>query len=139
VAYSRWRTVHELNVVAQFLAKHGVGVVARFNAHLAVKNYQVSLEYNRCAPGLKYEAIEESEMASLKLAHDSAVQAFKGLDEGDWAWAPKELFGLAQKQRVKFPHLEKAVGLEVWRAHVGMAHHNVHAGGVSIRHGKRTT
>lgn len=127
-AYARWRTIHELNVVADFLRKHGAAVVDRFNAHLAVKNYRVSLEYNRCALGLKYQPIDASEIASLKAAHDAAVAAHEGLNEGDWGWAPKALLGLKSKDWVSFSHLEDAAGLGMWRAHFGMANHNVHAG-----------
>lgn len=127
-AHARWRTIHELNIVAQFLRQHGDPIVERYFAHVDVKNYNVSLEYQRCAPALGYPLEDPSVIATLKAKHDTAVAKFPGLADGDWAWARPALTTLPPKKRARFTHLEASVGLEKWRAHVGMAHHNVHAG-----------
>lgn len=127
-AHARWRTLHELNVVGQFLRQHGQPIVERYFAHVDVKNYKVSCEYQRCAPALGYPLENPSTMVALKAKHDAAVAKFTGLADGDWGWAKPALVALKAKERVGFHHLEKAVGLEKWRAHVGMAHHNVHGG-----------
>lgn len=127
-AHGRWRTLHELNVVAQFLRQHGDPIVERYFAHVDVKNYNVSLEYQRCAPALGYPLEDPSAIATLKAKHDAAVATFPGLADGDWAWAKPALTTLTPKKRVRFTDLEGSVGLEKWRAHAGMAHHNVHGG-----------
>lgn len=127
-AHARWRTLHELNIVAQFLRQHGDPIVERYFAHVDVKNYKVSLEYQRCAPALGYPLEDSAAIAALKAKHDAAVAMFPGLADGDWGWAKPALPALGPKERVAFPHLEESVGLKKWRAHVGMAHHNVHAG-----------
>ncbi len=127
-AHARWRTLHELNIVGQFLRQHGDPIVERYFAHVDVKNYKVGGEYQRCAPALGYPLEDPSAMAALKAKHDAAVMKFPGLADGDWGWAKPALPALKPKERVAFPHLEESVGLKKWRAHVGMAHHNVHGG-----------
>jgi hypothetical protein len=127
-AHARWRTLHELNIVAQFLRQHGDPIVERYFAHVDVKNYNVSREYQRCAPALGYPVEKPATIASLKAKRDAAVAKFPRLAEGDWAWARPALPALTPKRRATFTHLEESVGLAKWRAHVGMAHHNVHAG-----------
>lgn len=127
-AHARWRTLHELNVVAQLIRQHGAPLAERYLAHLDVKNYKVACEYERCAPALGYPALDPSELPELKAKHDAAVMQHPGLDQGDWGWALPAFPPGASKKRLSFPQLESAVGLEKWRAHVGMAHHNVHGG-----------
>ena len=138
-AHARWRTLHELSIVAQFLGAHDVALAERYMAHLDVKNYRVAKEYERCAPDLGYAPLDPSEIAQLKDKHDAAIATFPGLGNGDWAWAEPAFLLKKAKQRLTFVDLESAVGLAKWRAHVGMAHHNVHAGphGTFFRLGSR--
>lgn len=128
-AHARWRTLHEVNIVAQLLRLHGAALAERYFAYINVKNYQVSREYERCAPELRYPPLDPAEIARLKGKHDDAIAEFPGLGDSDWAWAgPAIPEKWKKKKRITFPDIEKAVGLKKWRAHVGMAHHNVHAG-----------
>ena len=78
--------------------------------------------------GPRIRATWSSEIPQLKAKHDAAIATFPGLGHGDWAWAEPAFPLKKAKQRLTFVDLESAVGLAKWRAHVGMAHHNVQAG-----------
>jgi len=59
-AMARWRTLHEVAVVASFVAAHGEDLAERYVLHQAVESKRASDDYQSCQPRLGYEPLAES-------------------------------------------------------------------------------
>ena len=122
-AVARWRTLHEIAVVARFIAQHGEAVAERYAAHQAVESLRAATEYKRCQEALAYEPIEESELDGLRVAFDAVIVRYGSSFKNQYGWAAAHL-GISDP---KFAEIERAAGVGHLRAHYRMASHNVHA------------
>jgi hypothetical protein len=123
-AMARWRTLHEVAVVASFVATHGEDLAERYVLHQAVESKRAAAEYEKCAPDLGYERLEQDELEAVQKSYDAAIARFgPGFGKGDYGWAVRHL----QKPQPSFKDIEQATNNEYLRAHSRMAGHNVHA------------
>jgi hypothetical protein len=132
-AFARWRTLHELAVVAEFLNKFGEDAAERYLKHVHIKNRKVVRDYNECCDRLGYPRISQTEVDKAEETKQELIKRY-GPDFGnEWGWA-------ADACRIPSPSffdLRRAAGYAHWKAHFGMANHGVHAGphGVLFRLG----
>lgn len=56
-AHARWRTLHEIAVIAYFVAKHGNDLAERYLSHTAVESYKASLKYQEHCEALGYQKL----------------------------------------------------------------------------------
>jgi hypothetical protein len=132
-AYARWRTLHELAVVTEFLRKFGEDVATRYLEHAHIKNRKVIREYNECCTQLGYPPIPETEINSSEDMKNEVVARY-GPDFGnEWGWAADA----CSNSDPSFFDLRRVSGYAHWKAHYGMANHAIHAGphGVLFRLG----
>lgn len=132
-AYARWRTLHELAVVTEFIRKFGEDVATRYLEHAHVKNRKVLREYNECCQQLGYPPISEAEIDRSEEVKNQIVARY-GPDFGnDWGWAAEA----CRKGDPSFFDLRRESAYTHWKAHYGMANHAIHAGphGVLFRLG----
>ena len=122
-AVARWRTLHEIAVVAAFIGEGGDTLAERYLAHRAVQSFSAARVYERCQGALGYEPITASEMAAVQRAHDAAVERFGSPFHTQYGWAAEAL----GKKRPTFEDIERAAGIQRLRAHYRYASHNVHA------------
>jgi hypothetical protein len=122
-ALARWRSLHELAVVAFFVKEHGREVAERYILHEVIRTEREASKYERYHKKLGYEPPDPDELAALRKAKDALVARFGPEFAGDWGWAAGVLKG-----KPKFAQIEAAAGLDHWRPHFGMASHSVHAG-----------
>jgi len=133
-AYARWRTLHELAVVSEFLREFGEDAAVRYLEHVHVKNRQVIREYNECCQnGLGYPAIPQSDVDNSERKKKQLLERHGPEFGKQLGWAAK----WCGKKDPSFLDLREKVGYKHWKAHYGMANHAIHAGphGVLFRLG----
>jgi len=123
-AMARWRTLHEIAVVASFVAAHGEDLAERYVLHQAVESKRAADDYQKCQPHLGYEPLAAKEIKAVQKAYDAVIAKFgPEFGKGDYGWAGYHL----GKTQPTFKDIETAAGIDHLRAHYRMASHNVHA------------
>lgn len=123
-AYARWRTLHEIAVVMEFLHKFGEPAAERYLQHVHVKNRKVLREYEECQRELRYPSLEGDAVGMSDRRKQEVISKY-GEDFGnDYGWAAAD----CKVASPTFFHVRQAAGYSFWKAHYGMASHSVHAG-----------
>lgn len=119
-ALARWRTLHELDVVAAFIRMHGLNAAERFSAHATIGRHKLlSASRHHYAPA----AIRRLD-AKRKRTMDA-----HGDDFGrDYGWAE----GFGGLKGANFAALERAVDSASWREQYLLACAVIHVSGVGI-------
>jgi hypothetical protein len=123
-AFSRWRTLHEISVVAMVLGDNGGEMAVRYLDHDVVEAQRAAEVYERCHPREAAKPRNAAELKRTREAYDAALalhgQAFKS----PYGWAAKEL----GKEKPTFQHLEEAADQAQMRLQYKVASFGVHAG-----------
>jgi len=122
-AYARWRTLHELAVVADFLKNHDNITAERFLLHEHIDTYKSALQYQKHCSMLGRQPLSKNDMDHLRQRHDTLVARFGRDFKNNWGWAAVA----TGKTSPNFSDIEKQSGLEHIRPFVKEAHGNVHA------------
>ena len=121
-AHARWRTLHELAVVAYFLRDHGQDVAERYLRHDLIQAYKGALMHRRHAEALTEEPLPDEEFAWLRAERDQLVAEYGRDFLRDYGWAASALPGGG----ATFAEIEQAVDLDHFRPYYKMASHAVH-------------
>lgn len=126
-AHARWRTLHELQVVASVLRGGGVETASRYNDHRWVK-FAEDRKYADPKPPWTGETPEE---AVVRLTREYGPAFAK-----NYGWAEPQVKKLLGKDTpVTWPNLVKLAELsESHLSHVKTAHHLVHADALGAIH-----
>jgi len=122
-ALARWRTLHELSVVASLVADHGEDLAVRYIQHEGIESKRAADEYQQCAPRLGYEPIAEDELDRIRAEFDNLIQKYGKPYGTPNGWAAHHL----NHPRPMFGDLDRAAKIDHLRAHYRMASHKVHA------------
>jgi hypothetical protein len=123
-AMARWRTMHEISVVAAFIAATGEDLAERYVLHQAVESKRAADEYQQCQARLGYEPLTEEDLNAVQKAYDSVIAKYgPQFGKGDYGWASQHL----AKKKPTFKDIEAAVQIDHFRAHYRLASHSVHA------------
>jgi hypothetical protein len=122
-AMARWRTLHEIAVVALFISRHGEELAERYLLHQCVESKKAAMKYAACHERLGYEAMTPEETKLIDERYAAVIDRYGGDFRSDYGWACEAL----GNRNPNFDALEASVGLDHWRAHYRMAGHNVHA------------
>lgn len=131
-AHARWRTLHEIAVIACFIKDQGQDVAKRYLHYEIMETYREVLEYQKHCHELGYEPLTEKELHRIKMKHDEVLKTY-GSDFGkQYGWIPKDIL----KERT-FAGIEKSERFDKLRPYYRMACHNVHSGpkGIEFRLG----
>lgn len=91
-ALARWRTLHEVAVVASFVAAHGEEVAERYVLHQAVESKRAAADYEKCQQRLGYEPLKESEVKAAQNSYDAVIAKFgPDFGKGSYGWAAHHL------------------------------------------------
>jgi hypothetical protein len=123
-AMARWRTLHEIGVVAAVLSLHGDSIAERYLAHQAIESKRAMDKYLACYKSLGYKPLPAREQAKIVKAYNQAVARYGKPFKSDYGWAASHL----NNDRPTFADLEAAAGHAEMRAHYQMGNDNVHAG-----------
>ena len=123
-AMARWRTLHEIGVVATLIAEHGDDLAERYLLHDAVESKKVLDTYRETYEDLGYKPPPKREAKRTERLYEHVLQKYGREFRGDYGWAANQL----SNQRPTFSDLEKAAQRSQMHSHYKMACQNVHAG-----------
>lgn len=122
-AHARWRSLHEVVVVALFISMHGTELAERYLLHDTIECFKASLIYQEHCKKLGYDSLTKQEIEELKTDYDLLTKQFGGQYSTEYGWAYPEI----NAKNLTFRDLERAAGLEHLRPFYKMACQNVHA------------
>jgi hypothetical protein len=144
-AHTRWRTLHELAVVAFFLVSQEnagdekddesedritrpsaqtLDLAERYLLHQHIINYHASIEYQEHCQALGEDPFDDRALAEMAQARNDLCARF-GTAYGNWyGWAAQAL----TLKNPQFRDIERSAGIEHLRPYYRMASHAVHAG-----------
>jgi hypothetical protein len=122
-AFSRWRTLHELAVVASLIHDKGKDLAERYLFHEVIESVKAGEEYQRYCVRLGYKALEPDEIANRSALRANLIQRFGKPFSKPYGWAAQAL----GNNDPTFYDLECAVDLDYMRPHYRMASHGVHS------------
>ena len=122
-ALARWRTLHELTVVACVIDRHGQEVAEKYLLHSAIQRHNSAVEYHKQCEQLGQKPFSQEEMAGFKEERDSLVERFGKPFETSYGWA----VSVTDSNRPGMADLEECVGLKHFHPYYNMANGNIHA------------
>jgi Family of unknown function (DUF5677) len=125
-AQARWRTLHEIAVVACILGASGEDIANRFLLHRQVERWKEARCYQENCAALRRERFSDQEMDEFRAGYDAVVAQYEGGYESNWGWS-KPLFP-SPGHRPTFDALEKLAGLGQHKPFVNLSHHAIHSG-----------
>ena len=132
-AHARWRSLHEIAVVASFIKTYGNEVAERYLLHDNIESYKAATLYKKYYEILGDEPISQDEYESIKAVYDNLITRFGSSYKNNYGWAASAL----KKDDPNFCDIEESSGLDHLRPYYKLASHNVHANpkGVMFRLG----
>jgi hypothetical protein len=127
-AMARWRTLHEIAVVAAVISQHGEDIAERYIDHQAVESKRALGKYLACYKDLGYKPLPAREQKKILKAHDKAIKKYGQAFGTDYGWAAHHL----NNPKPSFTALEKAAGRAEMRSYYQVGNDNIHAGIKSI-------
>jgi hypothetical protein len=127
-AMARWRTLHEIAVVATVISQHGESIAERYLAHQFVESKRGMDKYLGCYKQLGFRRLPLREQKKTQRNYDKVVGKYGKPFATDYGWAAFHL----NSKRPTFADLEAAAGRAEMRSHYQMGNDNIHAGIKSI-------
>ncbi len=122
-AYARWRSLHELAVVANFIEEHGEDVAERYLLHEVVQQRKLAQAYKKHEVRAGLEPLTQAELDVLDERCETLVTRFGKSFTEDYGWAACAL----GNNRPSLAEIERAAKLDHFRPYYRMASDNVHA------------
>lgn len=131
-AHARWRTLHEIAVIAFFIKEQGSEVAKRYLHHEIVETYKEALVYQEHCRRLGYEPLSEKELEVIKKRSEEVLKTYGEDFRQDFGWVPSSIL-----RAPNFKEMERHVKLDHLRPYYRMASQNVHSGpkGISVKLG----
>jgi hypothetical protein len=120
---ARWRTLHEIAVVAAFLVEKGEETAKRYLAHHACEEGRAVRMFELHRRQLGYRTVGKKYLNALDNEISRLTQEFGKEFKEDYGWAAKVL----ERKRVTFADIESAVKLPFMRPFYRRASEQVHA------------
>lgn len=132
-AIGRWRTLHEITVVAAVIAHFGEDLAVRYRAHESVEAKRAMDRYQVSHSLLGYAPLTPKEIAQVEKDYADVLSLYGDKFGSEYGWARDHL----NHKKPRFLDLEVAAGKLDMRAFYGMASDNIHAGpkGITSRLG----
>ena len=122
-AMSRWRTLHEISVIALFLSEHGETVAERYIEFQQVESWKALQQYIQHYEILRQQPPSDDEMQEVQEAFEKLINKYGKDFRNEYGWASDCL----QRQNPKFSDLEKACKIDHLRPFYKMASYSTHA------------
>lgn len=130
-ALSRWRTLHELAVVATFLTSRDEELSKRFLAHRSIVNLKALKQYEEYRPRSNMEALEPGSLEAAQAIRDALINEFGQEFNEEMGWAYPLVLnpsGTTKCKHINLLDLEEATGLDHWRPRFRWASDDIHVG-----------
>ena len=122
-AHARWRTLHELAVVACLICEHGQVLAERYLLHRGIQRYKAALQFQKHCERLGQEPLPQEEINGYREERDWLVGRFGKSFLHDYGWASS----VTEPRNPDLAVLEECVNLKHWRPFYKLASDNVHA------------
>ncbi len=133
-AMARWRTLHEIGVVACVIAQGDEKLAERYLAHKAVEAKKALDAYQKTCKSLGCKPINKRDVAKINTDYQKVKEKYGEFFCRDYGWAAEYL----NNPNPNFTdHLQSAAARSHMRPYYRMASYNVHAGvnGIMFRLG----
>lgn len=121
-AMGRWRTLHEIIVIMQFLSHSEPEVAERYLVSRHVKAWRYARNYMKHHVRANLEPYSDDELASLKVYSEEVLKRYGPELDSDYGWAWPKI----KAKRPTFAQIEEATGLDHWRPRYQWASVNTH-------------
>ena len=121
-AHARWRSLHEMAVVASLIQQHGQELAERYLLHEPIQQYKLACEYQEYFDRLDHEPPSKENFDKLKVQRDELIARFGEPFNGDYGWASSAI----GSNRPTMRDIEQHVKLDHMRPYYRMASDNVH-------------
>jgi hypothetical protein len=123
-AMARWRTLHEIAVVAAVISQHGDEITERYIEHQYVESKRAMEKYNASSLDLGFRQLSARDQKRIVREYDRVIAAYGKSFKSDYGWAGFHL----RKNQPTFVDLEAAAGRAEMRSYYQMGNDNIHAG-----------
>ncbi|MCB0123007.1 MAG: hypothetical protein KDE58_12220 [Caldilineaceae bacterium] len=127
-AHARWRTLHELTTIAQFVKLHGNQLAQRYLDYSAVIDNDSHKSYEQHYEKLGYAAPNIEDVQKVREAYNNVIQKYGKEFGKNYGWAAVAL----NDKSPNFSKIEQAVDVSHMRPFYKLANMNVHADSKSI-------
>jgi len=124
-AQARWRTLHEIAVIAFVLGSGDNDLAQRFVRHRQVERWKEARCYQENCEALGREPFSEQQMDDFQAGYQTVVNQYEDGYARDWGWS-KPLFP-SSKHQPNFDDLEKLAGLGHNKPFVRLSHRAIHS------------
>ena len=121
-AHARWRSLHEMAVVASFIEEQGQELAERYLLHETIQQYKLAYQLQQYYCRLGHEPPSKENFAQLKIQRDELIVRFGEAFKEDYGWASLAI----GKNRPRISDIEQQVQLDHMRPYYRMASNNVH-------------
>ncbi len=121
-ANARWRTLHELAVIALFIGQHELEVAERYIDHQVIEAYKGAKEIQEFQERLGVEGIDK-QVEDLEAQYTELQDKYGGGYTSRYGWAG----GVLGNPRPNFRHIAQSIDMDFWKPYFRMASHGVHA------------
>ena len=125
-ALARWRTLHEIAVIAFLLGEQDEALANRFLLHRYVERWKEAQCYQENCVALGQQPFTDEQMDGFFGDYEAVVGQYEQGYKEDWGWS-KPLFQ-SPKHKPNFDDMEKLAGLGHNKPYVKFSHHAIHSG-----------
>lgn len=123
-AMARWRTLHEIAIVAAVVSQYGDEITERYIEHQYVESKRAMDKYNACSPDLGFRPLSARDQKRILEEYQRVITVHGKGFKSDYGWAAHHLM----KGQPTFVDLETAAGRAEMRSYYQMGNDNIHAG-----------
>lgn len=127
-AHARWRTLHEISVIALFISQHDNELAERYLLHSTIADYLRAVEYKKYSELISYAPIPDEAFNQLKSNYDALLDKYEENFKKEYGWASVVL----NNKKPNFTNIEDKTGILHMRPFVKLAHINIHAGSAGV-------
>ncbi len=121
-ALARWRTLHEIAVVACFLRQQEGQVAERYLLHDTLRRAKAMRQFVKYENRLGLEPIAPHDIECIFREEAMLIKRFGPNFNSDWGWAAGTMPGIPN-----FARIEEWIEMDHWRPSFGLASYSVHA------------
>ena len=129
-ANARWRTLHEITVITQFIRTNPPCIGERYRAHTAIREYRAMKQMRDLSERLAEPVAPDFLVAYRRVQkkRDEMIQQYGAEFKTDYGWSVPAL----KKKRPRMSDLEKSVNMDNIRPLFSFASRQIHSGPDSI-------
>lgn len=127
-ALTRWRALHELNVTAHFIAKHGDDVARDYLASFYFNAFRAAKQLSAFADRANMEPFSDAELSEFEQVCEEVEEELGRRIGANYDWARRAFPNLSPKGKVTFDQIEANLELDHWRPRYRWASQHTHAG-----------